>query len=150
MKTSYYVCQLVRWVLKPPLLITRCLAQLNRYFKVNIKLECVFNGSTFHLRRLPWQGRKREGDWKQWFTDALIFHLEILPHYLYSTWGCSVLLQCSHCHRAASVQGQNHAHTWFAVPWRVLAYHSWQKPGLGGTFPVFIHIPLGQLLHKAF
>lgn len=55
-----------------------------------------------------WKGKRTE---KQGFIDALIFHSEILPRYPCSTWGCSVLLQCSHCHRAASVQGQNHAHT---------------------------------------
>lgn len=74
-------------------------------------LECFFNCSALHLRRLPWQNMKRKEDRKQWFIDVLIFHLEILPHCLCSTWGCSVLLQCSHCRPAALVQGQNHAHT---------------------------------------
>lgn len=74
-------------------------------------LECFFNCSALHLRRLPWQNMKRKEDRKQWFIDVLIFHLEILPHYLYSIWGCSVLLQCSRCRPAALVQGQNHAHT---------------------------------------
>lgn len=45
------------------------------------------------------------------FIYVLVFHSGILLHYLCSTWGCSVLQQCSQCHPAALVQGQNHAHT---------------------------------------
>jgi hypothetical protein len=45
------------------------------------------------------------------FICVPIFHSEILPHYLCSTWGCSVLQQCSRCRPKALAQGLNHEHT---------------------------------------
>lgn len=51
MKTSYSVCQLVRCMLKPPLLITGCLAQLNRYFEVNIEAGMFFSSEKITMPR---------------------------------------------------------------------------------------------------
>jgi hypothetical protein len=70
---------------------------------------------------------------------AFQFFTEILLHYLCSTWGCSVLQQCSRCHPKALAQGLNYEHTWFVVLWTVWVFHFWRKLGLEGTSLIFIH-----------
>lgn len=73
-----------------------------------------------------------------------------LPHCLCSTWGCSALQQCSRCRPIALVQGLSLEHTWSVDLWTVWVYRFWQKLGLEGTSPIFIHRLQGWLLHTAF
>lgn len=56
---------------------------------------------------------------------------------IWNLWLLVVVLKSTFCHSAVTV-----LHIWKNSS-------DFTYPGLEGTFPIFIHIPLGQLLHKA-